>query len=76
MKIAQQLALWADKLRDVSAMGWHFARSSYDREHYRAVQDVAMAMLAAATGNRWRNWSRCGPPYSRALHRFPAETRR
>jgi len=50
MKFAQQLALWADKLRDVSAMGLFFARSSYDREHYRAVQDVAMAMLAAATG--------------------------
>jgi mutator protein MutT len=50
MKIAQQLALWADKLRDISAMGLLFARSSYDREHYRAVQGVAMAMLAAATG--------------------------
>ena len=48
MKIAQQLALWADKLRDVSAMGLLFARSSYDREHYRAVQDVAIAMMAAA----------------------------
>jgi len=48
MNIAQQLALWADKLRDISAMGLAFVRSSYDQEHYRAVQDVAMAMMAAA----------------------------
>lgn len=47
---AQQLALWADMLRDRSALGLHFAQNMYDREHYRVVQDVAMAMMALATG--------------------------
>lgn len=46
----QQIALWADKLRDISALGLHFSDSFYDREHYTTVQNVAMAMLAAASG--------------------------
>jgi ADP-ribose pyrophosphatase YjhB (NUDIX family) len=46
---AQRLALWADKLRDVSALGLRFADNPYDTEHYRAVQEIAMAMLAMAT---------------------------
>lgn len=50
MTPAQQLALWADKLRDISALGLHFAQNIYDREHYQAVQDMAVAMLAYATG--------------------------
>jgi ADP-ribose pyrophosphatase YjhB (NUDIX family) len=49
MSPAQQIALWADKLRDISAMGGHFARNPYDAAHYRAVQDIAIAMLALAT---------------------------
>lgn len=47
---AQQLALWADQLRDISALGLHFAHDLYDEQHYRTVQDIAMAMLAFATG--------------------------
>jgi ADP-ribose pyrophosphatase YjhB (NUDIX family) len=47
--ISQQLVLWADQLRDVSAMGMRFARSIYDEAHYKTVQDIAMAMLALAT---------------------------
>ncbi len=50
MTPAEQIAAWADRLRDISAMGGHFARSIYDEHHYRAVQDIAMAMLAMATG--------------------------
>lgn len=46
---AQQLALWADQLRDVSAQGLYFADNPYDKQHYQAVQDIAMAMLALAT---------------------------
>ena len=49
MTSAQQLALWADRLRDLSAMGLHFAGNVYDQAHYRAVQDIAMAILALAT---------------------------
>jgi 8-oxo-dGTP pyrophosphatase MutT (NUDIX family) len=46
---AQQIALWADKLRDISALGLRFAGNRYDRDHYRGVQEIAMAMLALAT---------------------------
>lgn len=49
--IAQQLALWADRLRDAAAMGLRFAKSIHDREAYGAVQQIAMEMLAAATGH-------------------------
>lgn len=50
MTPAQKIALWADKLRDLSAMGLCFADSGYDRERYQSVQDVALEMLALATG--------------------------
>ncbi len=46
---AQQIALWADKLRDISASGLHFADNPYERANYRAVQEIAMAMMALAT---------------------------
>lgn len=47
---AQQIALWADKLRDLSALGLHFATDIYNRERYQAVQDIAVSLLALATG--------------------------
>ena len=50
MKPAEQIALWADKLRDISAMGLHFSKSKHDETHYREVQTVAMEILALATG--------------------------
>lgn len=50
MGLAEQIALWADKLRDISAMGLYFSKSFHDREAFRAVQTVAMEMLALATG--------------------------
>jgi len=50
MLSARQIALWADRLRDISALGLHFTDSRYDRERYQAVQNVAMVMLVAATG--------------------------
>jgi ADP-ribose pyrophosphatase YjhB (NUDIX family) len=46
---ATQIAAWADKLRDLSALGLHFADNPYDRERYQTVQDLAMSMLALAT---------------------------
>jgi hypothetical protein len=48
--LAEQIVLWGDTLRDLSAMGLHFADDVYDQERYRVVQDVAMSMLAMATG--------------------------
>ena len=49
MTPAEQIALWADKLRDISAMGLHFAKNVHDQEAFQAVQTIAMAMLALAT---------------------------
>ncbi|MBN1582544.1 MAG: NUDIX hydrolase N-terminal domain-containing protein [Anaerolineae bacterium] len=50
MNPAQRIALWADRLRDISALGLRFANNIYDRQHYQTVQDIAMAMMALATG--------------------------
>lgn len=47
--LAQQLALWADQLRDVSALGLRFSQNIYDREHFQTVQNIAVEMLALAT---------------------------
>lgn len=52
MTPAEQIALWADKLRDISALGLHFARNIYDKQHYQEVQNLAIAMLALATGEQ------------------------
>jgi mutator protein MutT len=50
MTPAEQIASWADKLRDISAMGLHFSKSIHDQDAFRAVQTIAMEMLAWATG--------------------------
>ena len=49
MTDAQDLALWADRLRDISATGLRYAENVYDRERYERIQDLAMEMMAAAT---------------------------
>ncbi len=46
MSPTQQLALWADELRDMSAMGLIFSQNIYDRENYQRIQNIAMQMLA------------------------------
>jgi ADP-ribose pyrophosphatase YjhB (NUDIX family) len=50
MTLAQQIALWADKLRDISALGLGFAQNIYEKDRYQAIQDMAVEMLALATG--------------------------
>jgi ADP-ribose pyrophosphatase YjhB (NUDIX family) len=50
MTPAEKIALWADRLRDISAMGLHFAKNVHDKGAFRAVQTIAMEMLALATG--------------------------
>jgi ADP-ribose pyrophosphatase YjhB (NUDIX family) len=50
MKPSEQIAFWADKLRDVSAMGLMFAKNIHDETAFRTVQTVALEMLALATG--------------------------
>lgn len=49
MTVVEQIALWSDKLRDVSAMGLHFSKNIHDENAFRAVQTIAMEMLALAT---------------------------
>ena len=50
MTSPSDIALWADKLRDIAALGLHFTESPHDRERYLAVQDISIAMFAAAVG--------------------------
>jgi len=50
MRPTQQITLWADRLRDVSAMGLLFTKNIHDQEAFRTVQTIAMEMLALATG--------------------------
>ena len=52
MTPAEQIALWADRLRDISAVGLLFAKSIHDRTAFEAVQAVSMEMLACAAGER------------------------
>jgi ADP-ribose pyrophosphatase YjhB (NUDIX family) len=49
MTVAKKIALWADKLRDISASGLRFSKDIYDLENYRSIQTIAMEMLALAT---------------------------
>jgi ADP-ribose pyrophosphatase YjhB (NUDIX family) len=49
MTLAQQIAMWADRVRDIAAEGLHFAQDVYNRERYEALQDLAMEMYARAT---------------------------
>ncbi len=48
--LARRLALWAEKLRDVSALGLHFVENPYDRHNYQVVQSIAIEMAALASG--------------------------
>jgi len=50
MTPAEQIALWSDRLRDISAMGLRFSKNIHDEGAFRAVQTIAMEMLALATG--------------------------
>ena len=47
---AEQLATWADKLRDMAAAGLNYAPTIYDRERYEVIQHMAAEMAAFATG--------------------------
>src|SRR5438105_3500124 len=49
-ELSQQLAWWADALRDMSALGLMFSNNIYDRENYEATRRMAMEMAALATG--------------------------
>ena len=50
MSDPEQIALWADQLRALAAEGLCFSTNAYDRERYRTLQDLSMAMTALVTG--------------------------
>jgi ADP-ribose pyrophosphatase YjhB (NUDIX family) len=47
---AQQIAQWAEKLRDISAMGLIFSQNIYDRENYETIRRIVMEMQTLAGG--------------------------
>lgn len=51
MTVVERIARWADKLRDISAMGSHFAENPYDKENYAVIQEIALGMMALAGGD-------------------------
>lgn len=51
MTPAARLALWADEIRDMTALGLHFSRNSHDLENYGRLQQIAMEMMALAAGD-------------------------
>jgi 8-oxo-dGTP pyrophosphatase MutT (NUDIX family) len=46
---AEQIALWADTIRDLSATGLRYAATIYDRNRYTTLQQMAMEMMALVT---------------------------
>ncbi len=53
--MAMKIALWADRLRDLSARGLQFAENDYDRIRFRAIRDIAVEMFALASGEPMEN---------------------
>jgi ADP-ribose pyrophosphatase YjhB (NUDIX family) len=49
MTPAEQIAFWADRLRDMAAAGLQYSQNIYDHECYAAIQQIAIEMLAQAT---------------------------
>ena len=47
--IAKQINQWADKLRDLTALGLLYTKDVYDRRRYESIQQVAMEMISLAT---------------------------
>jgi len=47
MITSQQIALWTDKLRDISAQVLHYTHSVHQKEQYQKIQDIVMEMAAA-----------------------------
>jgi len=48
MKPAEQIASWADKLRDISALGLLFSKDIRDEAAFRMVQTIAMELCNCA----------------------------
>lgn len=49
ISMAEQIAIWSDRLRDLSATGLTYAANDYDKERYEHLQELAVEMLSLAT---------------------------
>jgi len=64
--LVQQIALWADVLRDQTATGLRYADNVYERARYTAIQSMALEMLAVATDTPLSTLEPlCAPVFSR-----------
>ncbi|MCB8984783.1 MAG: NUDIX hydrolase N-terminal domain-containing protein [Ardenticatenaceae bacterium] len=50
MDLAQQIALWADQMLEMAALGQRYEENFYAQERYRKLQTLALEMLALASG--------------------------
>lgn len=48
---AEQIALWADQLRAMSAHALRFVDNPYDEERYHRITAIALEMVALSTGD-------------------------
>jgi ADP-ribose pyrophosphatase YjhB (NUDIX family) len=48
-KPAQKIAHWADRLRDLAALGLYFGDNIYERQRCRELQTISLEMMALAT---------------------------
>ena len=48
MHLAPRLALLADRLREISALGLVYGTTPYDLARYQAVQDISIERMALA----------------------------
>ena len=55
MSTAEQIAFWADKLRDISATGLEYTNNDYDKLRYESIPNIAIEMLAFATAQPIEN---------------------
>jgi len=47
---AEQIAQWADQLRAMAVNGLRFGDNRYDEERYQQITEIALAMMALASG--------------------------
>jgi 8-oxo-dGTP pyrophosphatase MutT (NUDIX family) len=53
---AEKIALWADRLRDLSATGLKYANNAYDVHRYEIIQAMVIEMLAYAMAQPQENF--------------------
>ena len=52
MEIQNQIALWADELRDISSLGLMFSDDIHDKDRYKRIQDISIGMTSIVTNTQ------------------------